>query len=360
MFGSHKRLTSACRQFYKLITGYNQGVIEGDRRDMNLMTLPKAEIHCHLDGTLDPAMLREIVQRDPAFPVIPDEFEKAYPIEGHEDFFDWWQFTRAISDRLDYFYPILDRHLARLKAQNVRYTELMIPSSRIARDSAQAVDEFGRFRAWIDQQEAEQIQVELLIGIGRNKSAEDFEDTGELILALHRAGLIVGVALAGEERGNPVRPFQESFTRFHEAGLGIEIHAGEWCGPESVWDALEHGHPNRIGHGVSAFQDPRLVEAIRERAIHLEMCPTSNLKTGSITALEAHPIVKAKALGLSFSLNTDDPGVVGCSMLSEYELVSHAFGFGEGDFRHIYANTLQARFQPELHAAVLVLTRPGG
>jgi len=174
------------------------------------------------------------------------------------------------------------------------------------------------------------------------------EERGERMIALYEAGLIVGVALAGPEQGNPVKPFHNTFARLHEAGLGIEIHAGEWCGPESVWDALEFGYPNRIGHGVSLFQDPWLVDKVRERQIHIEMCPTSNVKTGSVARIKEHPIGQAKALGLSFSVNTDDPGVFESSLESEYELLASVFGFDGGDFERLYANTLGARFQPVL------------
>jgi adenosine deaminase len=170
----------------------------------------------------------------------------------------------------------------------------------------------------------------------------------EHVFALYDAGLIVGVALAGIEQGFPVRPFQKTFDRFHQAGLKIEIHAGEWCGPESVWDALEYAHPDRIGHGVSLFQDARLVELFAERQIHIEMCPTSNLKTGSVKRIQEHPIRLARDLGLSFSVNTDDPGPFECSLESEYELLADTFGFDEGTGKEFYENSLAARFQPEL------------
>jgi len=193
---------------------------------MDWKTLPKVELHCHLDGILDPTMAWEIYRNDPGFPIRLIEFERAYPITDYESFFRWWKFIEPIEGELAHFYPIL---------------------------------------------------------------------------ALYEAGLVVGVALAGPERGNPVKPFHKTITRFHEAGLGIEIHAGEWCGPESIWDALEHGYPHRIGHGVSLFQDPKLIGLFQERQIHLELCPTSNLKTGSIAQIEEHPIGRARELGLNFS-----------------------------------------------------------
>lgn len=160
--------------------------------------------------------------------------------------------------------------------------------------------------------------------------------------------MIVGVALAGSEEGYPVKPLASAFDRLHETGMGIEIHAGEWAGPESVWDALEHGHPDRIGHGTHLFEDERLLDLVRERDIHVEMCPTSNLKTGSIARIEEHPIGKARDLGLNFSVNTDDPGAFECSMASEYRLLADVFGFTEDDFGRLYTNSLAARFQPAL------------
>jgi adenosine deaminase len=131
--------------------------------------------------------------------------------------------------------------------------------------------------------------------------------------------------------------------------VGIEIHAGEWCGPDSVWDALEHGYPDRIGHGIGIFQDPRLLDLVQERGVHIEMCPTSNLRTGSVACIEEHPIGRAREMKLDFSVNTDDPGPFGCSMESEYVLLTSAFGFTEEDFEAVYRNALGARFQPELH-----------
>jgi adenosine deaminase len=310
--------------------------------------LPKVELHCHLDGILDPGMVRDLRRSEPAFPILPEEFEKAYPITDIQSFFGWWNFIRPIEGTLTYFCPILGRHIERLKAQKVRYAEIMIAAGELPPDSGEAVESVRALRDWVSRQEAGDIQIEFLVAIGRNRTPEAVEKLAGSVLALHQAGLIVGVALAGPEIGYPVGPFQPTFARFHEAGLGIEIHAGEWCGPESVWDALEHGYPGRIGHGVSLFQDSKLVDLFGERQLHIEFCPTSNLKTGSIARLEEHPISRAKELGLNFSVNTDDPGPFECSMASEYELLSRVFGFEESDWQRIYDNSLAARFQPAL------------
>ena len=315
---------------------------------MDIKALPKVELHCHLDGILGRSMLRDIRRDDPTFPIDPREFERAYPVRDLESFWNWWRFIDPIEGEFGHFYPILAKYIERLKAQNVRYSEIMIGSGEFSRDSAEAVDEVRAFREWADRQAGSEIQVEFLVVFGRNAPPDGVAALGNRLLALYEAGLIVGVAVAGPEQGNPIKPFRKTLARLHEAGLGIEIHAGEWCGPESVWDALEHGYPDRIGHGVSLFRDERLLDLVRERGIHVEMCPTSNFKTGSVSRIEDHPVRLARDLGLNFGINTDDPGPFECSVESEYELLAEVFGFDGGDFGMIYANSLGARFQREL------------
>lgn len=312
------------------------------------MNISKIELHCHLGGIISPAMVADIRLEDPNFPIHPDDFKDILPVYDFDSFFAWWKIQAPLYGHLKRFYPMLKRYIAQLKAQNVRYFELMIASGEVPQDTGEAIEAFQAMREWVNQQEADQIQVEFLVAFGRNKTVEEIEEIGDRILALYEAGLICGIAFAGPEPNYPVKPHQATFARFHEAGLGIEIHAGEWVGAESVWDALNYGFPDRIGHGVSLFQDPKLVELFQEKQIHIEMCPTSNLKTGSITNIAQHPIQQARELGLNFSINTDDPGSFECSMNSEYELLATIFDFTETDFETIYNNSLAARFQKKL------------
>jgi adenosine deaminase len=311
-------------------------------------TIPKVELHCHLDGIFDPPMLRDAQKRGVRLPISPEALEAAYPVRGYEEFVRWFRTVEPFEGDLERFKPFLAIHLERLRAQHVVYTEIMIASSEIPRDRGELIGRVSEFREWVNRQEDRAIQVEFLAAIGRNRTPERVAELADRILMLHDAGLIAGVALAGLEQGYPVRPFRNTFARFREAGLSIEIHAGEWCGPESVWDALAHGFPDRLGHAVAVFQDSRLVERCRKERIHLEFCPTSNLKTGSIRRIEDHPVRVARELGLHFGINTDDPGAFECSMASEYQLLETVFGFGPDDLRKITADALAARFQPRL------------
>ena len=314
--------------------------------------LPKAELHCHLRGAISPAMLRAIRQDDPTYPIDPDQLATVYPIHDIESFFAWWPHVMAIHEQIDYLKPVAQHTIAQLKADGVRYAEWMISSGDMPPDNQAAVDSLADFREYVNQCEAGVIQVEFLFAFGRNRYKDDTDALEVRIMALWEAGLIVGVSLAGPEIGNPVKPFERSFARFHEAGLGIEIHAGEWVGAESVWDALQHGYPDRIGHGVTLFDDPRLIEIFQERQIHIEMCPTSNLKTGSVARIEDHPIRRAYDLGLNFGINTDDPGVFECSMASEYALVTEIFGFDAAAWETVYRNSIEARFEETLRVEV--------
>jgi adenosine deaminase len=187
------------------------------------------------------------------------------------------------------------------------------------------------------------MEVALLACIGRGPLERAMAQT-DVILALAREGLVVGVALAGDETACTVKSLAPAFERIRDAGLGVEIHAGEQGGPESVWDALEHGRPDRIGHGVRAFDDERLVEALQKGGVHLEFCPTSNVCLGVVREVSELPIARARDLGMSFSVNTDDPGPFGCSLESEVQLVERTFGFTAHDRATMLANTWRARF----------------
>jgi adenosine deaminase len=138
--------------------------------------------------------------------------------------------------------------------------------------------------------------------------------------------------------------------------LGIEIHAGEHGGAESIWDALQYGRPDRLGHGLSAFDDPALLDELRRANVHMEFCLTSNLGTGAVTGIRQHPAGRARALGMNFSLSTDNPGAFECSLTGEFQLAMEALAFQPDDFKTVFRNALAARFQPKLR----YLTSPPG
>ncbi len=317
---------------------------------MDLQSVPKVELHCHLDGILDPEMLRDLHERGVELALSAETLARAYPVDNFEGFSRWFDVQKAFGGSLDAYRPVLSAHAERLRGQNVVYTEIMVAVGEILRsDWTDFIGRFRAFREYADELERGDLQIELVAGWNRRRSAGEGDEIAGRILMLYEAGLIAGVFLAGPEEGNPVLRFASAFARFSAARLPVEIHAGEWCGPESVWDALEHGRPRRIGHGVAIFEDPSLLKLVRAQGIHVEMCPTSNARTGAVRRIEEHPIARARAEGLTFSINTDDPGAFGCTMSGEIQLVAETFEFTVADFERIARDALAARFQPELH-----------
>ena len=312
-------------------------------------TLPKVELHCHLLGVLSPALLARIRDDGGSILVEPEALQTVYPVSNLSAFQRWLEVTKPYQAASpESMRPILASHVANLVAQQVVYTEIMLSPTMFPRGPADMRRAFERWREWTFVLEDGRIQVEYLLVIPRRLEAAALERDVTACLALHRAGLIVGVALVGVEDGASIARFAGAFTRWRDAGLGIEIHAGEHSGPETVREALAPGRAHRIGHGLSAFRDRTLLDEIHDAKVHLEFCPTSNLCTGAVTDILAHPIRRAHEMGLSYSINTDDPGAFGCSPGSEFRLIQETFEFDGADFDSVFRNSLAARFQPKL------------
>jgi len=316
---------------------------------VDVAAIPKVELHCHLDGILDPEILVEMHAAGLAHGIPVEELRASTPARSYEQFMRWAQtHDGRIEGDIDNFRIVIARHIERLRAQRVVYTEISIGSSEIPADPGEMIDKLQAFRAFVDEQEHGETQVELLVTLNRKKPPAFVDAVAGRAIALHRAGLIAGVALAGIEEGNPVRPFARTFARLRDEGIGTEIHAGEWSGAESVVDALDHGRPQRIGHAVTTFGDRALLERIGNDGVHVELCPTSNLCTGAVGEMRDHPLGRVRDAGLSFGINSDDPGTFECDVSGEYALAAAEFGFSPADLELASRMALKARFQPAL------------
>jgi adenosine deaminase len=179
--------------------------------------------------------------------------------------------------------------------------------------------------------------------------------------ARYRSRGVVAFGIGGNEERGPARLFSDIFRAARDQGLHVVAHAGEACGPESIRDAVELLGAERIGHGLTAYRDPQLMAALRERRIPLEVCPSSNVATGLIARFEDHPLPKFLAAGLVVTLNSDDPAMFGTSLENEFLEAARCFGFSRETLTALCLNAARASFlgEEEKQKLCAEITRAG-
>src|SRR5712691_779595 len=178
----------------------------------------------------------------------------------------------------------------------------------------------------------------------RQFGAEKAQEVVDLAIQF-RDRNVVGFGVGGDEQQGPAELFKDVYAKAGEHGLHLTAHAGENAGPESIWGALNL-KAERIGHGLTAAQDPELIEELAESQVPIEICVTSNLRTGCCTELAQHPVRRYFDQGLMLTLNTDDPAMFRTSLSEEYALVQEAFGFSDEHLRELARNSFEASFLP--------------
>ena len=204
------------------------------------LALPKVELHCHLLGIISPALLARIQRENGPILVEPATLAAAYPVHDYLSFQRWIEILKPYQCATpDLMRPILASYVEALIAQNVVYVEIMLSLTMFPGDRPAMLAGLHRWREWANEMEQGRIQIEFVFVLPRTLAPDLLQRDTETLLELHREDLAVGVALVGLETGESIERFRPSFIRFQEAGLGIEIHAGEHAGSESVWDACE-------------------------------------------------------------------------------------------------------------------------
>ncbi len=217
-------------------------------------------------------------------------------------------------------------------ADNVRYLELRFSPDHFARHVGFDPHQLTALLLEAAQEQAllEGITVRFLCTIGRGYDLVTARHILDIALAFQEKG-VVGVDLAGDELRHPLPPFESLLAQARAAGLGITVHAGEAGPPQSVWDAIQRFHAQRIGHGIRSIEDPRLLTTLQAQAIALEVCPTSNLQTGVVSHAAAHPLAALVAAGVSVALSSDDPSISGIRLADEYRFaLEQAWPFPTG------------------------------
>ncbi len=297
--------------------------------------LPKAELHLHLEGSIEPETLREI---DPSLP--PDEIRSRYRYEDFRGFIESYIWITSYLRGPDEYALALRRLAERLAEENVRYVEVnlsvgMLLWHRIS--FAPIYDALAR--------EAGQSPVEVwfILDAVRQFGADHGMEVARL--AVERAAdRVVAFGIGGDEREGPVQWFTDVFRFARDHGLRLAPHAGETAGTDSVWAALRAG-ADRIGHGIRAAEDPELLRYLREQNIPLEICISSNVATGAVASLEEHPIRRICDAGVPIVLGTDDPAMFHTTLSREYELAATRFGFSRAELEEVAHNSFLYAFR---------------
>jgi aminodeoxyfutalosine deaminase len=291
-------------------------------------SLPKAELHLHLEGSVEPETLREL---DPA--LTAEMVRERYRYENFAAFIQSYKWVIGHLRRPADYALIARRLLEKLAAQNVKYAEITISAGVVLWRH----QEFAPiYDALCEEAARSPVEVRWVLDAIRQLGAEHAMQVAKLAAERVDSG-VAAFGIGGDETLGPVEWFGGVFAFAREAGLHLTVHAGETVGPESVWGALRLG-AERIGHGIRAAEDPALLVYLREKNIPLEICISSNVATGAVASLEEHPVRRIYDAGVPIVLGSDDPAMFHTTLEGEYELAAYAFGFTDAELRRIAEN----------------------
>jgi aminodeoxyfutalosine deaminase len=310
-----------------------------------IRSLPKAELHLHLEGTIEPETLVELSRRnDPA----PLTLGQASAIYEYQDFQGFLMAFKEVTLRLltpEDFELITYELMRRLREQNVLHAEVYVSVGVVHWRGDEFAPLFEGMERGRRRGEADfGVSVLWIFDAVRQFGIEAADRVFQLA-AQYRDRNVVGIGIGGDELRGPAADFRQLYQRAAKDRLRLTVHAGESAGPESIWAALNIG-AERIGHGLTAFQDPELLHVLAEKQIPVEICISSNLKTGCCANLAAHPVRAYFDGGIMVTLNSDDPTMFHTSLVGEYELARDHFAFTDEQLRELARNSFEASFLP--------------
>ncbi len=318
-------------------------------RDRFIAGLPKAELHVHHIGSASPQTVARLAAAHPGSPVPADP-------EALADYFTFTDFAHFVEVYLSVADLVTDATdvwtlthgvAVDMAALNVRYAELTVsPFSQISRGiPAEALVEAIE-DARVTAERDLGVVLRWCFDIPGESGLPAAEVTADVATRLQPAGL-VSFGLGGPEIGVPRPQFAPYFDRARAVGLHSVPHAGETTGPQTVWDAIRVLGAERIGHGTTAIQDPRLVEYLVEHRIPLEVCPTSNLATRAVPDLAAHPLPALVAAGVPVSIGSDDPPMFSTDLNREYAVAAELLDLDPAGIADLALAAVEQSFAPD-------------
>jgi adenosine deaminase len=310
-------------------------------------TLPKAELHVHLEGTAPPELIRRIAERNGL--TVPERLLGTDGRFRYTDFLDFlrtYDLAASVIRTGEDYRDITYEYLCACARGGAVYVELTASPDHAALVGLSDEDHLEGISRGIDEARRDTgIEGRILISAVRNFGVEAAERVARDAVE-HPHRYVVGFSMAGDEAGYPAGDFAGAFALAADAGLGCTIHAGEWAGPESVRAALQLP-VTRIAHGVRSIEDAALVDELAAREIVLECCPTSNVVLGVYPTYEEHPLGRLRDAGVRITLGSDDPPYFGATIDGEYDVCAAHMGFSEEDLREVTRTAVDAAFCDE-------------
>jgi adenosine deaminase len=316
--------------------------------DELLREIPKAELHIHIEGSLEPEMMFEIAARNGVRLRYGSvrEIREAYDFSDLQSFLDlYYEGTQVLLYERD-FYDLTWSYLRRASSQGVRHAEIFFdPQAHTDRDLDLETVITGLRRALKDGERRFGMSSHLIMCFLRHLSAGEAMETLRQVLPYKE--WIVGVGLDSSEVGHPPDEFEAVFEEAGRHGFRRVAHAGEEGPPEYIRQALDDLGAARIDHGVRCVEDPGLVRRLREEQVPLTVCPLSNVRLRVFPSLEEHPVKRMLGEGLCVTVNSDDPAYFGGYVADNYSAVRDGLGFAREEFRAVAENSFKASFLGE-------------
>ena len=322
-------------------------------------TLPKIELHLHLDCCLSYNAVRQL---DPSvnYAAYRRDFIAPARCSSLADYLRYPPRSVALLQTADALRLAVDDLFEQLAADRIIYAEIRFAPFLHTAGGLQPY----RVVEVVDQAVTQAIartgiEARLILCTLRHFDGDSSLQTARLVTGF-RGTQVVAIDIAGDEAGHPLEPHVPAFRWVYESEMAITAHAGEALGPASVWETLEKIRPSRLGHGVRSIEDPRLVAHLARGRIHLEVCPTSNLQTGVSPDLPSHPIHRLYRANVSLGISTDTRTISDITLNQEYAHIEQAFGWTAADFLACNLNALAAAFvSPDVRQALSARLRDG-
>lgn len=325
------------------------------------LSLPKVELHRHLEGSLRLSTMLDIARKHGVtVPVSMMNLSGLVQVQDQDpltfsNFLDKFKTLRLFYRSPDVIHRVTREAVEDAAKDHVRYLELRFTPVALSRAEGFPLHDV---MDWVITSAADaanefDIKVGLIASVNRHESPELAEQVAWLAVEHGQRGLL-GLDLAGNEAEFKTQPFHEIFKEAKESGLHVTIHAGEWGPAENVRDAIENLGAERIGHGVRVLEDETVMALAREREIAFEVCPTSNFQTGVVKEFEKHPLPRMIEAGLRATINTDDPSISRISLSHEFQQAREKLNMPMDILKTCVLTAAEESFLPEAEKTELV------